>query len=146
MKHPCLVLLASTATSLLLSACQLTTPSGSATQVTSFTAYGNEPFWTVKTHGATLTKITPENPQGQQLTAQPSVYANGVSFTGDQGNQTFILDIKEVACIDSMSGQHFPYTATWKQSGETHAGCAERSREASSADAEQRSEPVKKPL
>ena len=133
MKHTCLVLLASTATSILLSACQLTTPSDSAMPVNSFTAYGNEPFWTIKTHGATLTKITPQDPQGQRLTAQSRVYANGVSFTGTQGNKPFELEIKHTACIDSMSGQHYAYTATWKQAGESHAGCAELNRDASPA-------------
>ena len=90
----------------------------------SFTAAGNEPFWSVKVDGSTLVYSTPELQPGKALAAQRQAQANGTRFTGKDGDSVFSLDIQRASCVDSMSGQAFEFTAAFEYGGERMTGCA----------------------
>ncbi|RNF81851.1 COG3650 family protein [Montanilutibacter psychrotolerans] len=90
----------------------------------SFTAAGNEPFWSVKVDGSTLTYSTPELQPGKVFAAQHQAQANGARFTGKDGDKVFTLDIQRASCVDSMSGKAFEFTATFDYGEEHMTGCA----------------------
>lgn len=117
---------------LLLTACSqhVTSTTGSASSSASngtaaqFIARGNEPFWTVKVNGSTLTLITPENLAGKQLNALQSVSTDSLKFTGQDQGHAFTLLIVPGTCTDSMSDEVFSYTSTWTYAGDSNTGCA----------------------
>ena len=117
---------------LLLTACSqhVTSTTGSASSSASngtaaqFIARGNEPFWTVKVNGSTLTLITPENLAGKQLNALQSVSSDSLKFTGQDQGHAFTLLIVPGTCTDSMSDEVFSYTSTWTYAGDSNTGCA----------------------
>lgn len=89
-----------------------------------FVARGNEPFWTIKTNGSTLTWITPDNIQGTQLKADAVVSAEGVKYSGVDGNTNFTLFVTHVPCVDTMSEETFEFTSVWTYGKERNSGCA----------------------
>lgn len=91
-----------------------------------FVAHGNEPFWAVEVDGTTLTWKTPEMPEGRKLVAERSAHAQGVNFTGKDGDKDFTLDIIGKQCSDGMSDETFEFTASWNYGGNTMTGCARR--------------------
>ena len=117
---------------LLLTACSqhVTSTTGSASSSASngtaaqFIARGNEPFWTVKVNGSTLTLITPENLAGKQFNALQSVSTDSLKFTGQDQGHAFTLLIVPGTCTDSMSDEVFSYTSTWTYAGDSNTGCA----------------------
>ena len=117
---------------LLLTACSqhVTSTTGSASSSASngtaaqFIARGNEPFWTVKVNGSTLTLITPENLAGKQLNALQSVSSDSLKYTGKDQGHAFTLLIVPGPCTDSMSDEVFSYTSTWTYAGDSNTGCA----------------------
>jgi len=94
--------------------------------IASFVAHGNEPFWSVEVDGTTLAWKTPEMQAGRTLMAERSTDANGVKFTGKDGDKDFTLDIGSKPCSDGMSDKTFEFTASWKYDGSTMSGCAKR--------------------
>ena len=94
-----------------------------------FVARGNEPFWTIKATGATLTLITPENLQGTELSVGQVVAGDeGVQYSGVDGTDAFTLLITREPCVDTMSGEAFAFTSVWTHGNERHAGCASSAR------------------
>ncbi|MGY1425487.1 COG3650 family protein [Lysobacter sp. A289] len=88
-------------------------------------ARGNEPFWSVKVDGDTLTYTTPEMQPGKQLTAERSDHAAGVTFNGTDGDKAFVLDVTGGQCQDSMSGEMFEYTSSFTYGDTEMTGCAD---------------------
>lgn len=99
---------------------------GTREPIATFTARGNEPFWSVQVEGNTLTYTTPELQPGKVLQAQRQAHAKGVTFNGQDAGSGFTLDIQTTPCEDTMSGEPFEYTATFKYGDETVTGCARR--------------------
>ena len=60
------------------------------------------------------------------LQAQRTAHAKGVYFTGHDEGRAFTLDIQGVPCQDTMSGEPFEFTATFKYGEQTLTGCARR--------------------
>jgi uncharacterized membrane protein len=89
-------------------------------------ARGNEPFWAIDVEGDTLHYVTPEMPDGRTLVAERAPHTGGVAFTGEDDGRPFSLDLTRTACSDSMSGEHFEFTATWDYDGRRMQGCARR--------------------
>lgn len=102
------------------------TASGTAEPIATFTARGNEPFWSVQVEGSTLTYRTPELQPGKVLQSVRQDHAQGVHFTGKDGGKDFSLDISSVPCTDSMSGESFEFTAMFAHEGKSVTGCAKR--------------------
>lgn len=94
--------------------------------IATFTARGNEPFWSVKVEGNTLTYSTPELQPGRAMQAQRVTHAKGVGFTGQDQGRDFNLDIQGTACEDTMSGEAFEFTAVFQYGERTLTGCARR--------------------
>lgn len=139
MKPACLALLCTPLLTLGLTSCSMTQPAGPEVStpgsptmqqanktLPQFIARGNEPFWSINVRGTTLTWITPENPQGTRLSAQRQASGDALRYVGMDGNKAFMLEMVGEACTDSMSGQSFPFTATWLYAGERNPGCAEQ--------------------
>ena len=94
--------------------------------IATFTARGNEPFWSVQVEGDTLTYSTPELQPGRAMQAQRTAHAKGVGFTGQDEGRDFNLDIQDTACEDTMSGEAFEFTAVFQYGDRTLKGCARR--------------------
>ena len=92
--------------------------------VREFVARGNEPFWTIKSNGATLTWITPENLQGSQLKVDKVISADNVKYVGVDGDSDFTLLIIQTPCVDTMSGETFDFASVWTHGRERNVGCA----------------------
>ena len=92
--------------------------------VKKFVARGNEPFWTIKANGTTLTWITPENLQGSQLKVDKVISADNVKYIGVDGNNDFSLLIIQATCVDTMSGEVFDFESVWTHGRERNVGCA----------------------
>lgn len=99
---------------------------GTGEAIATFTARGNEPFWSVQVEGDSLTYATPELQPGRVMQAQRTAHAKGVYFTGHDEGRAFTLDIQGAPCQDTMSGEPFEFTATFKYGGQTLTGCARR--------------------
>lgn len=99
---------------------------GTREPIATFTARGNEPFWSVQVEGDTLTYTTPELQPGKVLQAQRQALAKGVTFRGQDAGSDFTLDIQTTPCEDTMSGEPFEFTATFKYGDKTVTGCARR--------------------
>lgn len=101
-------------------------PTGEAAtyQLTAVSARGNEPFWSVDVAGKTATYRTPENQSGRKISVNRLVYAKGVEFVGVLGDAPFSLNVRGVACTDSMSGEKFPLSATLRVGSMRAQGCA----------------------
>lgn len=90
-----------------------------------FVARGNEPFWTIKATGATLTLITPENLRGTELRVGKVIAGDkDVQYSGVDGTAPFTLLITREPCVDTMSGETFVFTSVWSHGNERHTGCA----------------------
>ena len=91
---------------------------------TAFVARGNEPFWTVEVAGNTALYKTPENQTGRQVQVNRLVFAQGVEYVGALGDTAFALTIRGTDCVDDMSGEKFPMTATLRIGTRSNNGCA----------------------
>ncbi len=85
---------------------------------------GTEPFWGGQASGNELTYSTPENPDGQPITAKRFAGRAGVSWSGSWQDQPFRLAVTEGTCSDGMSDRSYPFTATLQVMGEERRGCA----------------------
>lgn len=89
-----------------------------------FVARGNEPFWIVEASGETAVYKTPENQTGSRVSVRRIPFAQGVEFIGTMGGSAFALTVRGTDCVDSMSGEKFPMTATLKIGSRINSGCA----------------------
>ena len=89
-----------------------------------FVARGNEPFWTVEASGERAVYKTPENQSGRSITVRRLTFAQGVEFVGTLDGSAFALTVRGTDCVDDMSGEKFPMSATLKIGGRTNNGCA----------------------
>ncbi|AUH65865.1 COG3650 family protein [Paracoccus zhejiangensis] len=89
-----------------------------------FVARGNEPFWTVEASGERAVYKTPENQKGRTVTVRRLTFAQGVEFVGTLDGSAFALTVRGTDCVDDMSGEKFPMSATLKIGGRTNNGCA----------------------
>ncbi|WP_313135578.1 COG3650 family protein [Paracoccus jeotgali] len=100
---------------------------------TAFVARGNEPFWRVDVAGTTANYQTPDNQKGRAISVRRLVYAKGVEYVGTLNGSAFAVNIRSAACVDSMSGEKFPMTATLRVGGKSLTGCASPAAEARTA-------------
>lgn len=89
-----------------------------------FIARGNEPFWSVEASGDTAIYKTPENQSGRQVKVNRLFFAQGVEYVGTMDGLVFKLTVRGNDCVDSMSGEKFPMTASLTVRGKTNQGCA----------------------
>lgn len=89
-----------------------------------FLARGNEPFWTVEASGERAVYKTPENQKGRTITVRRMTFAQGVEFVGTLDGTAFALTVRGTDCVDDMSGEKFPMSATLKIGGRMNNGCA----------------------
>lgn len=89
-----------------------------------FVARGNEPFWIVEASGERAVYKTPENQLGRSITVRRLTFAQGVEFVGTLDGTAFALTIRGADCVDDMSGEKFPMSATLKIGGRMNNGCA----------------------
>ncbi|WBU62958.1 COG3650 family protein [Paracoccus aerodenitrificans] len=89
-----------------------------------FTASGNEPFWRVDVAEGTARYATPDNQSGRNISVNRIVYRQGVEYVGTLNGLPFTLNIRNVACQDSMSGDTFPMTALLRSGSQRMQGCA----------------------
>lgn len=85
---------------------------------------GNEPFWSGRASGGSLTYSTPENRQAATIAVSRFAGRNGLSFSGDLDDRPFVLAITPGQCGDGMSDRRYPYTVTLQVKGERREGCA----------------------
>lgn len=91
---------------------------------TAFVARGNEPFWRIDISGNTAVYKTPENQDGRSIPVSRLVFAQGVEYVGALGDAAFALTIRGTDCVDDMSGENFPMTATLRIGTRSNNGCA----------------------
>ena len=89
-----------------------------------FVARGNEPFWRVDVSGSTAKYQTPENQKGRNVAVNRLVYAAGVEYIGVLDGVPFSLNINGKDCVDDMSGEKFPMSASLRIGSRTTKGCA----------------------
>lgn len=89
-----------------------------------FVARGNEPFWSVEASGDTALYKTPENQNGRRIGVRRLVFAGGVEFIGVLDGAAFALTVRGTDCVDDMSGEKFPMSATLKIGSRMSNGCA----------------------
>ncbi|TKW68628.1 MAG: hypothetical protein DI616_01130 [Paracoccus denitrificans] len=116
---------------------QVATAESKTLNAAGFVARGNEPFWRVDVSGTTAKFITPENQAGTNVTVRRIVYQQGVEYIGERGGASFSLNIRNVACTDSMSGEKFPMTAVIRNGSLRGQGCASPIEAAAAAPASQ---------
>ena len=93
-------------------------------------ARGNEPFWAVSFEGEGATFRTPELPDGikyrEDRWKQEGATAEWVyKARRERAEGLWIsLEITEAPCIDSMSGESFPYKAVVTFEDKRMEGCA----------------------
>ncbi|MBA4492560.1 COG3650 family protein [Paracoccus sp. S1E-3] len=89
-----------------------------------FVARGNEPFWRIDVAAGTAKYQTPENQKGRNIKVNRLVYAGGVEYIGVLDGAPFSLNINGKDCVDNMSGEKFPMTASLRIGSRTTSGCA----------------------
>lgn len=89
-----------------------------------FIARGNEPFWIVEASGERAVYKTPESQRGRTITVRRLTFAQGVEFVGTLDGSAFALTVRGADCVDDMSGEKFPMSATLKIGGRMNNGCA----------------------
>ncbi|NHF74719.1 COG3650 family protein [Paracoccus xiamenensis] len=89
-----------------------------------FVARGNEPFWRIDVSGNTAKYQTPENQSGRNISVNRLVYASGVEYIGVLDGVPFSLNITGKDCVDDMSGEKFPMTASLRIGSRNNNGCA----------------------
>lgn len=103
---------------------QVATAEAATLNAAGFIARGNEPFWRVDVAGGTAKYQTPDNQKGTNIAVSRIVYQQGVEYIGERGGASFSLNIRNVACTDSMSGEKFPMTAVLRHGSKRMQGCA----------------------
>jgi len=99
-------------------------------------AMGNEPFWLARIKGVEARWITPEDQEG-------SIYSGGSWRAAERGELVYEarrdgvdgveflrVRLTEQRCLDTMSGQWFPFSARAEEGGRTYRGCALEGRRA----------------
>ncbi len=112
---------------------QVATAESKTLNAVGFTARGNEPFWRVDVSGETAKYQTPDNQSGTKVAVRRIVYQQGVEFIGERGGASFSLNIRNVACTDTMSGEKFPMTAVLRDGSKRLQGCASPAEAAAAA-------------
>lgn len=84
------------------------------------TARGNEPFWMINRNGDEAILRTPGEEQSFSVTETTSV-RDGFRITFSDNAE---LTLKDLVCYDTMSGQSYPYKATFKYQDSEQQGCA----------------------
>lgn len=88
------------------------------------TALGNEPFWSAKVAGSTMTYSTPENIEGTIIEVSRFAGNGGLGFSGTLDGVPLLMAVTPGECSDNMSDRTYPYTVTLTI-GETQLnGCA----------------------
>jgi putative lipoprotein len=89
-------------------------------------ARGNEPSWWIRLSVDAVEYRTPDRVEALRLppaVERSSGEVRTFLVTLDDG-AVLELEIREGTCIDTMSGEVFPYTASLRSSGRTDPGCA----------------------
>jgi len=90
------------------------------------TARGNEPFWSVTLVVDGGEMRTPESPEPIVFVGMTERYegmARMVTATHSDG-RVLELELREEPCVDTMSGELFPFTAVRRWGGRSDPGCA----------------------
>jgi uncharacterized membrane protein len=85
---------------------------------------GTEPFWGGQVSGRALTYSTPENQAGETVAVDRFAGRNGISFSGELGDMSFVMAVTPGTCSDGMSDRAYPFTVTLQVQGEMREGCA----------------------
>lgn len=89
-----------------------------------FNARGNEPFWLLKIDQQTARLRTPGDEE-RFTNVNRATLNDAPPFTFELNlDTTRTLRLEEAVCYDSMSGQSFPYAATFIQQAQQWSGCA----------------------
>lgn len=83
-------------------------------------ARGNEPFWLINRNGDEAVLRTPGEETKLAVTETTAI-RDGFSIRFAEDAE---LTLKDMVCYDTMSGQSYPYKATFKHEGSEHQGCA----------------------
>lgn len=89
-------------------------------------ARGNEPFWWIRLAGDEVEYRTPDRMEPLRLPPAVEGFSQGARtfrITLDDGSLVE-LELREAPCIDSMSGEVFPYVALRQVGGRSDPGCA----------------------
>jgi uncharacterized lipoprotein YbaY/uncharacterized membrane protein len=93
-------------------------------------ARGNEPFWFVSVSSGVATLRTPEQQAGVEYAGGNWTRHGGTGWRfaaiGAAGGvaDSLSLELVDARCVDSMSGAHYPFTATLTVGGNIMTGCA----------------------
>lgn len=91
-------------------------------------ARGNEPFWAVDAGDSTLVYRTPDLPDGRTYRIVNFEESSTTrSWYGSLDEQSIVLRLEHTACVDTMSGQEFAWSASAEVHGVTLKGCGESS-------------------
>lgn len=89
-------------------------------------ARGNEPFWWVRLAVDEVEYRSPDRLETLRLPPAVEGFSGGgrtFRFTLDDGSPVEV-EVREGMCIDTMSGEVFPHTASRRMGGRTDPGCA----------------------
>lgn len=88
-----------------------------------YTCMGNEPFWSVQIKGSEITFRTPEEGPVTYPFQAPREQGDQKTFISKSGNSSIKVSIREEPCMDTMSGEKFPYTVEVTRDGKLYRGC-----------------------
>ncbi len=90
-----------------------------------FIARGNEPFWNVEVRPGELRFSELGSPEPLVLAHGPIEREGALHrYASRNGGRALELDLTEARCVDTMSGEHFPFLAEVRLDGRVLKGCA----------------------
>lgn len=87
-------------------------------------ALGNEPCWSVRVDGDTLTYATPENMDGDQIAITRFAGNGGLSVSSEFEGALFTMAVTPGECSDTMSDRSYPFIVTLAIGDAQLNGCA----------------------
>ncbi len=91
-------------------------------------ARGNEPFWAVTVDGRTAVWRSPDEPDGVEYrggswTATSAAWRFQAVRDVAGGTESLVVDFREAACADTMSGARYPFRASAARGIAQYEGC-----------------------
>ena len=88
------------------------------------TALGNEPFWSARIEGDTLSYSTPDNIDGDQIDVTRFAGNGGLGISGELQGAQLNMAVTSGECSDTMSDRTYPFTVTLTIGEAQLNGCA----------------------
>ena len=113
-----------------LTACDVPKAASDTTQsdLPVFSCYGNEPFWNISIAQQGITYRSADGPKIEYPFFPPRENGPSLIFETQRSEggkiQTLKIVILRQNCLDSMSGERFPFTADVEKDGKILYGCA----------------------